>query len=171
MTTKSKKLIDDSELCRILDIHRTTLYKWRKKNWFPFYQIGRNIKYDLDEVLEFAKSLNKPMKDIVSNPFQTLYDAILELKAEVVSLKEMRSSGEDKLLTRREAAAYLKVHVDTKVGRDLAFSQLRITEGWGGMVAGREYAGYVEGLGRSVLTTATFKLEDDIEYILQNISV
>ncbi|HAF34570.1 MAG TPA: hypothetical protein DCG88_11180 [Sphingobacterium sp.] len=50
--------MDDSELCRILDIHRTTLYKWRKKNWIPFYQIGRNIKYDLDEVLEFAKSLN-----------------------------------------------------------------------------------------------------------------
>ncbi|HAL51867.1 MULTISPECIES: helix-turn-helix domain-containing protein [Sphingobacterium] len=58
MTTKTKNLIDDSELCRILDIHRTTLYKWRKKNWIPFYQIGRNIKYDLDEVLEFAKSLN-----------------------------------------------------------------------------------------------------------------
>lgn len=74
------------------------------------------------------------MKDIVSNPFQTLYDAILELKAEVVSLKDMRSADDDKLLTRKEAAAYLKVHVDTvtnlvtsgqlrksNVGRNLKF--------------------------------------------------
>lgn len=74
------------------------------------------------------------MNDIVSNPFQTLYDAILELKAEVVSLKEIRSADNDKLLTRKEAAAYLKVHVDTvsslvtsgqlrksNVGRNLKF--------------------------------------------------
>lgn len=60
-----------------------------------------------------------------------------------------------------------------KAGRELAFSQLRITEGWGVvMVAGMEYASWLESnYNRTVLSSATFKLEDDIEYILKNISV
>lgn len=60
-----------------------------------------------------------------------------------------------------------------KAGRDLALSQLRITEGWGVvMVAGMEYASCLESnYNRTVLSSATFNLEDDIEYILKNISV
>ncbi|HBW79945.1 MAG TPA: hypothetical protein DEF78_06330 [Sphingobacterium sp.] len=60
-----------------------------------------------------------------------------------------------------------------KAGRELALRQLRITEGRGlVMVAGMEYASWLEAnYHRTVLTTATFKLEDDIEYILKNISV
>ncbi|WP_313419387.1 helix-turn-helix domain-containing protein [Sphingobacterium multivorum] len=53
------------------------------------------------------------MKDIVSNPFQTLYDAILELKQEITDLKQLNSAIDDRLMSRQEAAAYLKVHVDT----------------------------------------------------------
>ncbi|WP_333620945.1 helix-turn-helix domain-containing protein [Sphingobacterium multivorum] len=53
------------------------------------------------------------MKDIVSNPFQMLYDAILELKQEITDLKQLNSSIDDRLMSRQEAAAYLKVHVDT----------------------------------------------------------
>lgn len=60
-----------------------------------------------------------------------------------------------------------------KAGRDLALRQLRITHGWGVvMVAGMEYASWLEtNHNRTVLSTATFKLEDDIEYILKHISV
>ncbi|MGJ1236354.1 MULTISPECIES: helix-turn-helix domain-containing protein [Sphingobacterium] len=53
------------------------------------------------------------MNDIVSNPFQTLYDAILELKQEITDLKQLNSAIDDRLMSRQEAAAYLKVHVDT----------------------------------------------------------
>ncbi|MGJ1236371.1 MULTISPECIES: hypothetical protein [Sphingobacterium] len=60
-----------------------------------------------------------------------------------------------------------------KAGRELALSQLRITEGWGVvLVAGMEYASWLESNhNRTVLASATFKLEDDMEYILKNISV
>ena len=60
-----------------------------------------------------------------------------------------------------------------KAGRELALSQLRITEGWGVvMVAGMEYASWLESNhNRTVLSSAAFKLEDDMEYILKNISV
>ncbi len=60
-----------------------------------------------------------------------------------------------------------------KAGRERALSQLRITEGWGVvMVAGMEYASWLESNhNRTVLSSATFKLEDDMEYILKNISV
>lgn len=53
------------------------------------------------------------MKDIVSNPFQTLYDSILELKPEITDLKQLSSAIDDRLMSHHEAAAYLKVHVDT----------------------------------------------------------
>lgn len=59
-----------------------------------------------------------------------------------------------------------------KAGRELALSQLRITEGWGVvLVAGMDHAGWVQAMGRSVLASAYFHLEYDIEYILRNISV
>ncbi|HAL51866.1 MAG TPA: hypothetical protein DCP78_06465 [Sphingobacterium sp.] len=76
------------------------------------------------------------MKDILANPFQTLFDMMVELKAEVAELKQMRSKGADTILSREEAANYLKVHVDTitklvnsgqlkksSVGRNLKFKQ------------------------------------------------
>ncbi|WP_286777048.1 helix-turn-helix domain-containing protein [Sphingobacterium sp. UBA2074] len=76
------------------------------------------------------------MKGILENPFQALFDMMVELKAEVAELKQMRSKGADTILSREEAAKYLKVHVDTitrlvnsgqlkksSVGRNLKFKQ------------------------------------------------
>lgn len=60
-----------------------------------------------------------------------------------------------------------------KEGRQLAFGQLRASEGWGIiMVAGMEYASWLESNhGRTVLSSATFGLEDDLAYIVSQISV
>lgn len=57
-THENKTLINDSELAQLLGVSRSTLYHWRKKKWIPFYQIGRNIKYNVDEVLLVAKVLD-----------------------------------------------------------------------------------------------------------------
>ncbi|HBW79918.1 MAG TPA: hypothetical protein DEF78_06195 [Sphingobacterium sp.] len=76
------------------------------------------------------------MKDNLANPFQTLFDMMVQLRADVADLKQMRSKGADTILSREEAAKYLKVHVDTitrlvnsgqlkksSVGRNLKFKQ------------------------------------------------
>ena len=76
------------------------------------------------------------MNKNIANPYQILFEMMLELKTDLDELKRMRMVAEDKWLTRKEAAKYLKVHVDTitrlvnsgqlkksNVGRNLKFKQ------------------------------------------------
>lgn len=141
--------------------------------------------------LDFDLIVQKQLKDIDNLVFQQL----VELCDERIAIQRAKVSPEgysDQTGQLRSSVGYIicrdgKVRHENfelapygtdkapglKAGRDLALSQLRISQGWGiVMVAGMEYASWLEtNYGRSVLVTATFKLENDIEYILKNISV
>lgn len=59
-----------------------------------------------------------------------------------------------------------------KAGRDLALSQLRESEGWGIMiVAGMEYAEWVQSKGLTVISSATHNLDKSIEEAFDKIRV
>jgi len=59
-----------------------------------------------------------------------------------------------------------------KEGKELAFSQLRESQGWGiVLVAGKEYAGWVQAKGLSVLATAESEVRKSLEQAFNNISV
>ena len=46
------KLITENELSKRLNISKVTLHKYRKNGTIPFIKIGRNIRYDYQEVLK-----------------------------------------------------------------------------------------------------------------------
>ncbi|WON94763.1 hypothetical protein [Sphingobacterium sp. UGAL515B_05] len=59
-----------------------------------------------------------------------------------------------------------------KEGRELAYAQLRTSKGWGIIVvAGKEYAGWVEGRGLTVITLAQNELEKVVDKAFERISV
>lgn len=54
-------LIKSKELCQELEIHRTTLYRWMKKYpAFPAHRVGEQWRFDLDEIKDWMKKLEKP---------------------------------------------------------------------------------------------------------------
>jgi len=152
--------------------------------------IDSNMKLTTTK-LDFDQIVQKQLQDIDNLFFQRL----IELCDERIAIQRAKVSPEgynDQTGQLRSSVGYI-IYRDGKVlhenfelapygtdkapglkaGRDLALSQLRITQGWGVvMVAGMEYASWLESnYNRTVLSSATFKLEDDIEYILKNISV
>jgi len=53
-------LIKSKELCEELNIHRTTLYRWlRKDSGFPSHRVGDQWRFDLDEIKGWMKNLEK----------------------------------------------------------------------------------------------------------------
>ena len=60
VTTKkfNPEIIDENELSKRLNISKVTLHKYRKNGTIPFSTVGRNIRYDYQEVL---KSLKKDL--------------------------------------------------------------------------------------------------------------
>lgn len=57
MSTKgrSEKLLTGKELMQILSISETTLIRNRKNGVIPFIQIGKSIRYDLNEVINNSR--------------------------------------------------------------------------------------------------------------------
>lgn len=53
------------------------------------------------------------MKELLTNPFQEIYNVILELKQDIAELKQYKEPVEDSLLTKNEAAKYLRVSLTT----------------------------------------------------------
>ena len=45
-----KKMISIKELCEILSISINTLYYYTSKKMIPHLKIGRNLRFDIDEV-------------------------------------------------------------------------------------------------------------------------
>ncbi len=153
-------------------------------------QIHFNMKLTTTK-LDFDLIVQKQLQDIDNLFFQRL----VELCDERIAIQRAKVSPEgynDQTGQLRSSVGYI-IYRDGKIrhenfelapygtdkapglkaGRELALSQLRITEGWGVvLVAGMEYASWLESNhNRTVLASATFKLEDDMEYILKNISV
>lgn len=53
-----EKLLTEKELCEFLGLGRTTLYRLRKKG-LPFVSVGRQIRYDKEEVLKWLEENKK----------------------------------------------------------------------------------------------------------------
>lgn len=46
------KLLTPDELCEVLDIKKSKLYKLTSRRIIPFLKIGRELRFQLDKVLE-----------------------------------------------------------------------------------------------------------------------
>ncbi|MDD5643886.1 MAG: helix-turn-helix domain-containing protein [bacterium] len=52
---KEKELMNEKEVRELLRISRTTLWKLRKNEKFPFSKVGRQYRYSRKEILEWMK--------------------------------------------------------------------------------------------------------------------
>ena len=53
-----KELLTTEELCKMLKVSRVTIHNWRKKG-LPCIKIGKTIRYDYEEVMEWIESKNE----------------------------------------------------------------------------------------------------------------
>ncbi len=51
-------MITREELAKEFKVHPNTILKWQK-NGMPVYRIGKNVRYELQEVIEWIKKNNK----------------------------------------------------------------------------------------------------------------
>ena len=49
------ELLNDSELRRLLHVSRTTLWRLRKRHGLPFGRVGKQYRYDREEVLAWVR--------------------------------------------------------------------------------------------------------------------
>lgn len=52
-------LLSESEAARLLGLCPKTIYSLRKSGQLPFVQIGKSVRYALDSLREFVKSLEQ----------------------------------------------------------------------------------------------------------------
>jgi excisionase family DNA binding protein len=55
-TKKHSKLVDATRLAQILNVTRLTIYRKVKRKDIPHYRLGREIRFDPDEVLKALRS-------------------------------------------------------------------------------------------------------------------
>jgi len=48
-------LLTAEELAEVLKVNKATIYDWVKTNSIPYYQAGRFVRFNLDEVLKAQK--------------------------------------------------------------------------------------------------------------------
>lgn len=48
-------LLTAEQLADVLQVHKATVYDWVKSKTVPFYQAGRFVRFNLQEVLESQK--------------------------------------------------------------------------------------------------------------------
>lgn len=53
-----KELVTTKELSSLLKVTRQTVANWRKEG-LPFMKLGRSIRFDYDEVIEWLKERGK----------------------------------------------------------------------------------------------------------------
>ena len=46
------EVIKEDELCRRLELSRTTISSYRRKNKIPYLKVGNNIRYEYEKVLK-----------------------------------------------------------------------------------------------------------------------
>ena len=61
-------LIKSKELCKELNIHRTTLYRWLKKYTdFPVHRVGDQWRFDLDDIQEWIDRIYEKTTSVSNN--------------------------------------------------------------------------------------------------------
>ncbi|MCD6595476.1 helix-turn-helix domain-containing protein [bacterium] len=51
-----EKLLDIGELARILGVKVSTIYGWVSEKQIPHYKLGRLVRFDRHEIIEWLKS-------------------------------------------------------------------------------------------------------------------
>jgi excisionase family DNA binding protein len=51
-------LLTAEQLAEAMQVHKATVYEWVKSNAIPYYQAGRFVRFNLQEVLESQKKKN-----------------------------------------------------------------------------------------------------------------
>ena len=55
------KLLTAAELADALQVHKATVYEWVKSKAIPYYQSGRFVRFNLQEVLESQRKRATPL--------------------------------------------------------------------------------------------------------------
>jgi excisionase family DNA binding protein len=58
-------LLTADQLAKALQVNKATVYEWVKAKSIPFYQVGRFVRFNLQEVLESQTQKNISPVDIV----------------------------------------------------------------------------------------------------------
>jgi hypothetical protein len=58
-TTGSPILVDENEAGRLLGMCGKSVYNLRKSGQLPFVQLGKSIRYHVDSLAQFVKSLER----------------------------------------------------------------------------------------------------------------
>jgi excisionase family DNA binding protein len=61
------KLLTAEELADTLQVNKATVYEWVKSKTIPFYQAGRFVRFNLQEVLESQKKKTQTPLDGMRN--------------------------------------------------------------------------------------------------------
>jgi excisionase family DNA binding protein len=56
-----RKLLTAAELAEALQVHKATVYEWVKSQAIPYYQSGRFVRFNLQEVLESQRKKATPL--------------------------------------------------------------------------------------------------------------
>ena len=56
------KFLTIEDVSEMLQVTRTTVYNLKKKG-MPFIKLGKNIRFDQDEVIEWVKTNNRPTSE------------------------------------------------------------------------------------------------------------
>lgn len=51
-TKKKKRIVDTQQLSETIDETSVTIQRWRNSGKIPYFQVGEDVRYDLDAVLE-----------------------------------------------------------------------------------------------------------------------
>lgn len=57
-----KKYLSVNEACEFLGIKRTKLYLLKKEGALPYIQLGKTIKFDIEDLIKYMESLKQKDK-------------------------------------------------------------------------------------------------------------
>lgn len=52
------QLLTVEELMEILKVTKMSIHNWRKEGWLPYYKLGSNVRFNLEEVMEAIEKRN-----------------------------------------------------------------------------------------------------------------
>jgi excisionase family DNA binding protein len=83
------RLITIKVLSRITKIKRSTLYSWASRRMIPCHKLNGLLRFDLDEVKEWVKSLKIAPEKVVFHPPRGINEKSLDLiiKRAIASVK------------------------------------------------------------------------------------
>lgn len=82
MSATSRRLLTPTQLAETLKVSKSTIYYWSsQKPNFPKYSLGKHLRFDLEEVLEYFRKSNEVSQT------QQIPLSLEELGKEIGSLK------------------------------------------------------------------------------------